>query len=133
MSNKINEIKTIDYTYNGKSLTFIKPLIMAIVNITPDSFYDGNKYDNANDVLRDVEEKIKQGADIIDIGAASSRPNAKEISETEEWQRLENVIREVRKNFPDTFRLHRYLSKQYCQKKCLCRSRHRKRYSWGEF
>jgi dihydropteroate synthase len=103
MSNKINEIKPIEYTSNGKSLTFIKPLIMAIVNITPDSFYDGNKYGNVTDVLRDVEEKIKQGAHIIDIGAASSRPNAKEISEQEEWQRLENVLTEVRTNFNGIF------------------------------
>ncbi len=76
---------------------------MAIVNITPDSFYDGNKYDNVSDVLRDVEEKIKHGADIIDIGAASSRPGAAEISETDEWQRLENILREVRKRFNKVF------------------------------
>lgn len=89
-----------EYTCNSKSLTFIKPLIMAIVNITPDSFYDGGKYSNVNDVLQDVEEKIKQGADIIDIGAASSRPNAKAISEQEEWERLEQYLPAIRKKFP---------------------------------
>jgi len=103
MSTKNSEIKPIEYTCKGKSLTFIKPLVMAIVNITPDSFYDGNKYGNINDVLRDVEEKIKQGADIIDIGAASSRPGAAEISGEEEWKRLENILTEVRKNFPGSF------------------------------
>ena len=75
---------------------------MGIVNITPDSFYDGGKYDSVKDVLRDVEEKIRQGTDIIDIGAASSRPNAKEISETEEWERLKEVLNAIRKNFPAT-------------------------------
>ncbi len=103
MVNKNNEIKPIEYIYNGKTLTFIKPLVMAIVNITPDSFYDGNKYVNVNDVLKDVEEKIKQGADIIDIGAASSRPGAIEISETEEWNRLENILTEIRSQFKDIF------------------------------
>lgn len=103
MSTKNNEIKAIGYACNGKSLTFNKPLVMAIVNITPDSFYDGNKYGSLNDILRDIEEKLKQGADIIDLGAASSRPGATEISEIEEWQRLEPVITEVRKQFATTF------------------------------
>lgn len=100
---KNSEINPIEYTCNGKTLTFIKPLVMAIVNITPDSFYDGGKYSNVNDVLRDMEEKINQGADIIDLGAASSRPNAKVISPYEEWQRLEQYLPEIRKKFPDTF------------------------------
>lgn len=76
---------------------------MAIVNITPDSFYDGGKYSNVNDILQDVEEKINQGADIIDIGAASSRPGAKTISAEEEWQRLENYLPAIRNRFPDIF------------------------------
>ena len=83
---------------------------MAIVNITPDSFYDGGKFGSLTDVLRDVEEKIKQGADIIDIGAASSRPNAKIISEAEEWERLKDSLVGIREHFPkilisvDTYR-----------------------------
>jgi dihydropteroate synthase len=103
MSNKISKIKPIEYKANGKTLTFIKPLVMGIVNITPDSFYDGNKFGTSSDVINDIEEKISQGADIIDLGAASSRPGAAEISAEEEWARLENVLDEVRKKFPDTF------------------------------
>ncbi|MDP3556129.1 MAG: dihydropteroate synthase [Bacteroidota bacterium] len=103
MMTKNSEIKPIEYTCNGKSLTFIKPLVMAIVNITPDSFYDGGKYSNLIDVLRDIEEKIAQGADIIDIGAASSRPNSKVIAEEEEWQRLTLYLPEIRKKFPNVF------------------------------
>ena len=103
MMTKNSEINPIEYTCNGKTLTFIKPLVMAIVNITPDSFYDGGKYGNVSDALRDIEEKVKQGADIIDIGAASSRPNAKVISEEEEWQRLEHYLLAIRKEFPNTF------------------------------
>lgn len=98
------------YQANQKTLNFEQPLIMAIVNLTPDSFYDGGKYDSEKDVLADVSEKIKAGAHIIDIGAASSRPGAKEISEKEEWERLSKSLEEVRKEFPkiiisvDTYR-----------------------------
>lgn len=101
MSSKNNEILAAGYTYKGKSLTFIKPLIMAIVNVTPDSFYDGGRYGNVNDILRDVEEKINSGAHIIDIGAASSRPGAAEISEEEEWKRLEEPLQAIAKKFPE--------------------------------
>lgn len=103
MSTKIKENIPNPYQINAKMLSFAKPLVMAIVNLTPDSFYDGGKYSDVNDVLRDAEEKIKQGADIIDIGAASSRPNAKEIDEKEEWARLEPVLKELRKKFPQVF------------------------------
>lgn len=76
---------------------------MAIINITPDSFYDGGKYDSVEAILRDIEEKVKQGATILDLGAASSRPKAKEINEEEEWQRLQVPLSEIRKAFPDLF------------------------------
>jgi dihydropteroate synthase len=103
MNNKNSEIKRIEYTCNGKTLTFNKPLVMAIVNLTPDSFYDGSKYGNTNDVLRDVEEKIKQGASIIDIGAASTRPGASIIDADEEWKRAGEALKQIRKAFPDIF------------------------------
>jgi dihydropteroate synthase len=103
MNIKNSEINLIEYTCNSKSLTFIKPLVMAIVNITPDSFYDGGKYSDISDVLRDIDEKLNQGADIIDIGAASSRPNAKIVTENEEWERLVMYLPEIRKKFPNTF------------------------------
>lgn len=110
MSTKNTEIIANGYSANGKIITFNRPLVMAIVNTTPDSFYDGGKYSSANDVLRDVEEKLSLGADIIDIGAASSRPYAPEISEAEEWERLNAVLQKVRTEFPsaiisiDTYR-----------------------------
>lgn len=74
---------------------------MAIVNLTPDSFYDGGKFDSLNDVLADVDAKLKAGADIIDLGAASSRPGSKEISVEEEWQRLEEPLKQIRARFKD--------------------------------
>lgn len=90
-----------EYQANQKILNFAKPLIMAIVNLTPDSFYDGGKYDSVKDVLADVHQKIKTGAHIIDIGAASSRPGAKEISENSEWERLSEALKAIRKEFPN--------------------------------
>jgi dihydropteroate synthase len=99
-----------EYVSNGKIITFNKPLIMAIVNVTPDSFYDGGKYSTLSDVINDAEEKINQGANIIDIGAASSRPGAIEISKEEEWNRLKDILPELQKQFPkivisvDTYR-----------------------------
>lgn len=101
MNTKNNKKKTIQYSCNGKIITFNKPLIMAIINITPNSFYDGGKYDSVADVIKDVEEKIKLGADIIDIGAASSKPYSEEINEIEEWRRLKDNLTEIRKYFPD--------------------------------
>ena len=86
------------------------PQIMGILNLTPDSFYDGGKYGSTQDILDKVGEMLKNGASIIDIGAYSSRPNAKHISEKEETQRLLPVIKLVVKEFPtailsvDTFR-----------------------------
>jgi dihydropteroate synthase len=103
MSNKNSEIKRIEYTCNGKTLTFNKPLVMAVVNLTPDSFYDGNKYGSTSDVLRDVEEKIRQGASIIDVGAASTRPGAAIINADEEWKRAGEALKQIRKAFPDIF------------------------------
>ncbi|MGZ3884113.1 MAG: dihydropteroate synthase, partial [Bacteroidia bacterium] len=91
------------YQLKGKNLSFEKPLIMAIVNLTPDSFYDGGKYGAVDDVLRDTEEKVNHGAAIIDLGAASSRPGAAEISEAEEWKRLEAPLEKLRKEFPQLF------------------------------
>jgi len=103
MNIKNSEIKTIAYASHGKIITFDKPLVMAIVNLTPDSFYDGGKYSDTKDIVNDAEEKINQGADIIDLGAASSRPGAKEISLEEEWERLRNPLEALRKQFPEIF------------------------------
>ena len=103
MSTKINENKPIVYQIKGKSLSFETAQVMAIINLTPDSFYDGGKYGDVNDIVRDAEEKVKQGATILDLGAFSSRPNAIEISEDEEWKRLEGPLKELRKQFAGVF------------------------------
>ena len=65
-----------------------RPLVMGILNLTPDSFYDGGSHHNTDDVLRHCEKMLTEGADIIDIGAFSSRPGSEIISVEEENQRL---------------------------------------------
>jgi len=77
------------------------PLIMGILNVTPDSFFDGGKYAEEQHWLAHTKEMIEAGADLIDVGAYSTRPGAKNISETEELERLIKVLVSLRKNFPD--------------------------------
>jgi dihydropteroate synthase len=74
---------------------------MGILNVTPDSFFDGGKYTQEHQWLSRVDQMVAVGADIIDIGAYSSRPGAKEISEKVESERLIKVIRSVRNAHPD--------------------------------
>ena len=79
-----------------------RPLVMGILNLTPDSFFDGGSHHNTNDVLRHCEKMLTDGADIIDIGAFSSRPGSEIISIEEENRRLLPYLIEIKKNFPDT-------------------------------
>jgi dihydropteroate synthase len=88
------------YLTNAKQLSFNKPQVMAIINLTPDSFYDGGKFSSVTDVLKDADEKIRQGATIIDIGAASSKPNAKLVSAKDEMVRFKEPLIKLRKEFP---------------------------------
>jgi len=96
--------------YNGELIDLTTPLVMGILNITPDSFYDGGRYNTLEKAIRRVAEMLDEGASIIDIGACSTRPGAKEISANEELKRLIPVVAEIRQKFPkailsvDTFR-----------------------------
>jgi dihydropteroate synthase len=85
----------------GKLMDLTVPKVMGIVNITPDSFYKNSRKESISDVLTQVETMINQGADMIDIGAVSSRPGAHEISEALEFQRLKAIIPDLLKSFPD--------------------------------
>jgi len=83
---------------------------MGILNLTPDSFYDGGRYTEMSEAIRHAEQMLVEGADIIDIGAYSSRPNASEVSEQEEIDRLAPFISRLTREYPeciisvDTFR-----------------------------
>ncbi|HEX8515751.1 MAG TPA: dihydropteroate synthase [Bacteroidia bacterium] len=78
------------------------PMIMGILNVTPDSFHDGGRYTTEDKWLAQADEMISLGADIIDIGAYSSRPGAQHISEEEESDRLLKTVSSVREHFPET-------------------------------
>lgn len=96
--------------YNGKLIDLAKPLVMGILNITPDSFYDGGQYQTVNSAVAHAGELLNQGADIIDIGACSTRPGSDLLSASEELKRLMPVLGQIRQQFPeailsvDTFR-----------------------------
>ena len=86
----------------GQLLDLSSPLVMGILNITPDSFFDGGKFLEEDHFLQQTEKMLEEGATIIDIGAASSRPGAAEVSEEEELQRLIPVVKSIHQHFPDT-------------------------------
>ncbi len=94
----------------GNLLAFNSPIVMGILNLTPDSFFDGGKYKSNLDVLFKVDKMLYDGATIIDIGGFSTRPNAKNISEEEELNRVIPIVELIIKEFPnailsiDTFR-----------------------------
>ena len=94
----------------GKLVDLSSPKVMGVLNITPDSFFDGGKYNNEKAILTQTEKMLLDGATFIDVGAYSSRPGAKHISEEEELARIVPVVELLLKNFPeiilsiDTFR-----------------------------
>lgn len=94
----------------GELITFDKPKVMGIINITPDSFYEGSRHREMNAILKQVDKMMDEGADLIDIGGYSSRPGADDIPLQEELDRVIPVIRNVADKFPrvrisvDTFR-----------------------------
>lgn len=75
-------------------LDLARPLVMGIVNVTPDSFSDGGQHDHAASALAHAERLLKEGADVLDIGGESSRPGAPALSEEEEWLRIAPVLTE---------------------------------------
>lgn len=95
---------------NGRLLDLSKPKVMGILNVTPDSFFDGSRYQSEEQILRQAEKMLVEGAHIIDIGGYSTRPGAAEISIPDETDRVVKAIGWVAREFPnavisvDTFR-----------------------------
>ncbi len=96
-----NEI--VDIKINNKIIDFSTPKIMGIINLTPDSFYDGGKYINNDSLLKKTEDMILAGADIIDIGAVSTRPGADNVTINEELKRIIEPIKILSRAFPKIF------------------------------
>ena len=94
----------------GTLIDLSRPKVMGILNLTPNSFFDGGKYVDENTVLEQVEKMLNEGATFIDVGAYSSKPNAAYVSEEEEIRRLVPVVELLLSEFPeiiisvDTFR-----------------------------
>ncbi len=94
----------------GKLLSLDAPLVMGILNVTPDSFYPGSRLSSLEEVLQKALHMLSKGADILDVGGYSSRPGATDISEQEELDRVVPAIEAIIRNFPeavisvDTFR-----------------------------
>lgn len=120
MTNNFLKKKT-SINISGNLLDLSSPIVMGILNITPDSFYDGGKYNNDEKISQRAEQILSEGASIIDIGAYSSRPGAINISEKEELSKLKNALSIIRKKFPeaiisvDTFRssIAEYVVKEF--------------------
>ena len=85
----------------GRLIDLTSPKVMGILNITPDSFYDGGQYTNNHDILKHVELMLREGATFIDIGAYSSRPNADHVNEADELKRILPIVNLILKEFPE--------------------------------
>lgn len=85
----------------GKLIDLTTPKIMGILNLTPDSFYDGGVFNNTDRALAQTEKMLLEGATFIDVGGASSKPGAVEISIDEELARVLPIIEEIQKRFPE--------------------------------
>ena len=81
---------------NESRIDFFQPQVMAIVNVTDDSFYEGSRTQSDDAIVERVREVVEQGATIVDVGGYSSRPGAKDISVEEEWQRVQRGLQAVR-------------------------------------
>ncbi len=94
----------------NKTLLFDRPALMGILNVTPDSFSDGGRYNQMDEALQHCEQMIADGADFIDIGGCSTRPNNAIATESEEMERVIPILEAIRNAFPevlvsiDTFR-----------------------------
>ena len=93
-----SDLKNITKKKKFKNLKFTsKPLLMGILNVTPDSFSDGGKYNKSNKALMHAKHLIKSGCNIIDIGGESTRPGSKEVDKVVEWKRIKNPIKKISK------------------------------------
>ena len=86
----------------GKIIGADHPLVMGIINLTPDSFYEGSRKQSENEIIETAAAMLADGADILDLGAYSSRPQAEDISEELEWDRLNSILPKLRTEFPNT-------------------------------
>jgi dihydropteroate synthase len=87
----------------GRLLIVDKPIIMGIINITPDSFYSGSRQQNTDQILKQAEKMLQEGAAILDIGGQSTRPGSEKITIDEELKRVIEPIKEIATHFPEAY------------------------------
>ena len=87
----------------GRLLVVDKPLVMGIINVTPDSFYSGSRHQETDAILKRAEQMLKDGATILDIGGQSTRPGSEKLSADEELKRVIAPLEAINKNFPEAF------------------------------
>jgi len=87
----------------GRLLCAKEPLVMGILNITPDSFYAGSRMQDTDTIIQEATTMIQEGADILDIGGQSTRPGADMLSAAAEWERVQPAIELIRLRFPEIF------------------------------
>lgn len=100
MSSKNTSFTKRKMNCNGLVLDFSIPLVMGVVNLTPDSFYDGGKYQHIKDISMRVECMLDEGVQIVDIGAVSTRPGSESITVGEELKRMTKPLQQLVKSFP---------------------------------
>ena len=101
-----------------KRKIFTNPSIMGILNMTPDSFSDGGKYNSSYKAFKHISSMIKDGANIIDVGGESTRPGAKTLRDKDEWNRIKKIIKVFKKKFSNTL-LSVDTRKSLVMEKCL--------------
>lgn len=104
------DLSTFQLNLSGKLFDLSTPVVMSIINVTQDSFYSLSRFFAEKEILNQVEKSLEEGASIVDVGAYSTRPSAKFVSEQEEMERISEPLIAIRKHFPeailsvDTFR-----------------------------
>lgn len=101
-TSKFPNFQTHSINCNGRLIQLDTPKIMGILNLTPDSFSDGGKFNDEKLALKHTEKLLKDGAEIIDIGPQSTRPNAEFLSSKEEISRIGKIISQIKKEFPES-------------------------------
>lgn len=93
--------KSYSINLQGHLMDLSVPKIMGILNVTPDSFFFGSRFMQEDGILRRVEQMIQEGADVVDVGACSTRPGGESVSADEELERLRMALCLIRRSFPD--------------------------------
>ena len=98
---KKRDFSPFSITVHGQLIEYKKPVVMGILNVTPDSFYDGGRHSDPEGMLAHARWLLDEGADIIDVGAVSTRPGALLLPPDEEARRLSEAVRLLRTELPD--------------------------------